>query len=138
MPGMPGLVLMAQERADAGTRFRHGHEPLHQVIGEVRQRVADGREFPVQHRDDARLGGVDDAIVEPEVAMDDGGARIRRAGAGQPGDELVHLGDRLGLRGAVLLAPALDLPRHIALRLAEIGKARVLPDRAYEAARWWR
>ena len=43
----------------------------------------------------------------------------------QPGDQAFHLLDRLGLRGAVLLRPALDLPRHIIFAAAVIGK----PDR---------
>ena len=45
-------------------RFRHRHEPLHQMIGEIGQRIAERRELPVEHRDDARLGRMDDAIVE--------------------------------------------------------------------------
>ena len=44
---------------------------------------------------------------------------------GQPRDQPFHLLDRLGLRGAVLLRPALDLARHVIFAAAVIGK----PDR---------
>ena len=66
---------------------------------------------------------MNDAVVETEIAMDDGGARVGRCRIRQPGDEAVHVGDALCLGRSVLLAPALDLAGNIALRLAEVGKS---------------
>ena len=40
----------------------------------------------------------------------------------EPVDEPVHLGDVFGLAGAILLAPALPLPREIVARLAKVGE----------------
>ncbi len=93
------------------------------MIGEIRQRIADGGELPVQHRENARRGGIDDAVVEPKVAMNDGSTGIRRAGGWEPIDQPVHLRHLLGFRSSVLFRPTSDLPRHIALRLAEVAKA---------------
>ena len=41
---------------------------------------------------------------------------------GQPGDQPLHVIDRLGLRRAVLPRPALDLARDIVLAAAEVAK----------------
>ena len=48
---------------------RHG--PLHQQIGEVGHRIAERRQLPVEHRLHARLGRVEDHVVEPVVAVHD-------------------------------------------------------------------
>ena len=56
--------------------------------------------------------------------MHDSRSGVRGANTGKPRDQPVHLRDRLGFRRAILLAPPPDLPRHIALRLAEIGDAQ--------------
>ena len=50
-----------------------------------------------------------------------GGRQMR----GQPGDQTLHLVDRLGLGGAILFRPALDLARHVVLAAPEIAE----PDR---------
>ncbi len=55
--------------------------------------------------------------------MNDGSTGIRRAGGWEPIDQPVHLRHLLGFRRSVLFRPTFDLPRHIALRLAEVGKA---------------
>ena len=57
--------------------------------------------------------------------MDDRRRALRRQMLGQPLDQIVHRRDRFGLRGAVLPAPARDLPPHVIARPAEIAK----PDR---------
>ncbi len=49
--------------------------------------------------------------------------RRRRQVRRQPCDQALHVVDLFGLRGAVLLRPALDLARHVILPAAEIGKA---------------
>ena len=65
------VVLMAFERADARPGSRNGHMPLHEVIGEIGHRISEGRQFPVEYRDNARLVQIYDAIVKAEVAVDD-------------------------------------------------------------------
>ena len=47
----------------------------------------------------------------------------RRDVHGKPGDQPLHLLDLFGLRGAVLLRPALDLAGDVILAAAEIGKS---------------
>src|SRR5215475_1282939 len=44
--------------------------------------------------------------------------------AGQPSDQPLHVIDPLGLRGTILLAPALNLTRHIVLAPTEISEAK--------------
>ncbi len=112
--------------ADAAERARRD-VPGHAVVAEVGQRVAQGGEFPVEHGKHARLGRVEHQVVEPVVAMHDAdhglvaslGGDVRR----QPCHQLVHLGDRLGDGGHVLLAPAADLALEIVAGLAVAGKA---------------
>ena len=95
-----------------------------QVIGEIGERIAEGRELPVEHREHAGLSA-QDHVVEPVVAMHEphrpAGGRCAR----QPFDQALHLVDLLGLGGAVLLRPALDLARHVVLAAAVVGE----PDR---------
>ena len=45
--------------------------PAHAVVAEVRERMPEGGEFPIEHRDHARLGGVEHQVVEPEVLVGD-------------------------------------------------------------------
>jgi hypothetical protein len=52
--------------------------------------MAQGRQFPVEHGQDARLGRVENHVVEPEVAMHDGRVFAGRNVVRQPGDQLVH------------------------------------------------
>ena len=79
-------------------------------VAEVGERVAEGRELPVEDRDNAGPGGVHDGIAEPIVAVHH--HRLGRGGdvPGQPFHERVHLRDVLRAGRDVLLAPARDLP----------------------------
>jgi hypothetical protein len=70
-PRQSRLVLMADQAADAALALRRRHAPLHQVIGEVGDRIAERGKLPVEHRQIARFGLVQDAVVEAEIAMDD-------------------------------------------------------------------
>ena len=109
--------------------------PGHAVVAEIGQGVAQGRQFPVQHRDDARLVGVEHQVVQAVVAVDDGNhALVARRGRDvrrQPFDQLFHLGNGLahgtGTVGGslVLLAPAADLPVEVISGLAVAGQAPV-------------
>ena len=58
--------------------FRLRHVPLHQVVGKIRQRIAERREFPVEHRGDLRRVGRHDHVVEPVIAVHEP-RRLRRA-----------------------------------------------------------
>jgi hypothetical protein len=97
------------------------------MVGEVGERVAEGGKFPVENRDDFRLGGMKDHVVDAVVAMDDGGALTRRDVLGQPLDQLVHLRDLGGLGHLVLLGPAMDLAGDVIAFLAEAFQAGGLP-----------
>ena len=50
-----------------------GHLPGHQVVGEISQRMPNGRKLPIKYRDDAGLGRVEDHIIEPEIAVNNTG-----------------------------------------------------------------
>ena len=102
--------------------------PGHAVVGKVRHGVAQGREFPVQHSQHARLAGMEHEVVQAEVAVHDGCAAVVARGGrdvlGQPGNELIHLGDRLGDGGLVLAAPAADPALEVVPGLAVVGQAQ--------------
>jgi hypothetical protein len=99
------------------------HHPVHQEIAEVGQRIAQGRQLPVQHRHHARLGGVQDHVVQAIVAMDDRGDVVGRAAGRQELDQPVHVLDRAGLGRLVLLGPAVDLAGEVVAGLAVVGQA---------------
>ena len=93
------------------------------MVREVRERVAERRELPVDDRADAELVAVEDEVVDAEVAVRDARGLVGRHVPRQPVDELFHGIDALELARAVLLAPALDLARHVVLAAAEIREA---------------
>ena len=66
---------------------------------------------------------MEDHIVEAIVAVDDRNALLFRHRLRQPLGELFEFRNVLGLGGAVLLGPAIDLPRKIIAGLAEIAEA---------------
>ena len=80
--------------------------PNHAVIGEVRERMTECRQLPIEHSDDLRLARVKDHVVEAEVAMHDPRLVVGGHVLGQPGDEAIHGVDVLGARCLVLPAPA--------------------------------
>jgi hypothetical protein len=86
--------------------------------------VAECRQLPVEHGADAITVFGEQQVVEPVVAMNQADAAVVRRRIGrQPVDERVHRGDRIGLRGAVLLRPARNLSFEIVARVAEVGEA---------------
>src|SRR6266542_2842690 len=115
-----GEILPAQ-RGGTGTVERR-HLPLHQMIVEIRERIAERRKLPVEHGEDPRLGLVQHHVVEPIVAVHDCDRARRRHVRRQPLHQLVHLLDLLGFRGAVLLRPAVDLARDVIFALAEVAE----------------
>ena len=50
----------------------------HAVVGQVCERVPQGRQFPIEYRNDARLRGVENHIVQSEVAVYEGGRVVIR------------------------------------------------------------
>jgi hypothetical protein len=109
--------------AKAGNDMRR-HTVHHGIVGEVRARVAEGRQLPVQHRQHARLGRVEDQIVDAKVAMDDAGDVVIGGDIGhQPGDQAVHVRIAPGLGILeILLGPAVDLALEIITRTAIVAK----------------
>ena len=111
------VLLLARDarrrEVDAGEAAEElrRHPPGHCVKGEIGERVAGCREFPIEHADHPRLGRVEDQIVDAVVAVDDARRAFRRQVARQPLDQPVHCRLGLGLRGLVLPAPARDLAR---------------------------
>ena len=95
-----------------------GHVPGHAVVSKVDQRVAQRGQLPIEHRQDARLGGVEHHVVQPVIAVHDTGLVVGRPVLRQPVDEGLHRRDLLGLGGTVLLGPALDLALEVAADLA--------------------
>ena len=93
---------------------------------EVGQRVAERAHLPVQDGDDAAgTGGVQDGVVEPEVAVHDRVDALGRERADQLVTQRVQRGHVLDARRLRLLRPAPQLARHVARRSAELGQ----PDR---------
>ena len=66
------------------------------MVGEVAQWMAEGREFPIEHRDHTRLGRMHDHIVHAEITMHERGFVWARNIRGQPGVQPIHVGDFFG------------------------------------------
>ena len=111
------------QRLGRGTFGRH--EPLHQMIGEIAQRMAERRQFPIEHGQHFGLVGMQHHIVQSEIAMHNRIGIIIGNIARQPVDQLVHRVDALRFRHLILLCPAGNLAGKIIARLAEIAQ----PDR---------
>ena len=62
--------IEADQAGGAGAGERR-HLPLHQMVGEIRERIAERRELPIEHREHLRLGRVEHHVVEPVVAVHD-------------------------------------------------------------------
>ena len=118
--GMPSAARSPPRRP----RNSVGDEPPgHHVIREIRHRMAERRELPVEHREHARLGRMEDHVVEAVVAVDDrrlvarrecccGSHSIRRSIA-----SIFSVSEALYCR-----APAIDLAREVVARLAVVGE----------------
>ena len=106
--------------------------PGQQVIAEVGERMAEGRQFPVEDGDDLRAFGVDHQVAEAVVAMHHRGLGIVGEVFRQPFDEAVHGGYLALLRHQILLRPARDLAREIAAGLTESCEAAGAPVDAVE------
>ena len=87
--------------------------------------MSERRELPIEHGKQLRLGWMENEVVEAIIAVNDRRAFVRRNVMRQPIDQAIHRIDRLGLRGLVLPAPAIDLPREVVARLAEVAQSRV-------------
>ena len=72
--GVAGLLTQGEE-----PRSVVGLDPIGHGVAEVHQRITERGHLPVEHRDDVeRIVRVDEQIVDPEVAVDDAGAALRR------------------------------------------------------------
>src|ERR1035437_471187 len=95
------------------------------MIGNVRQRMPQSGELPIEDGENSRLGRMENQIVEAVIAVHDGGFVSGGNVVRQPGDEIVHGLYFFRFGRLVLLAPAPDLAREIIAGLAviEIGRA---------------
>jgi hypothetical protein len=92
--------VVDQQQADVGQRVRdRGHLPVH-----------DGGDLVV---------GPDQQVVQPVVAVHDGGRPVIGRARGQQGVQFVDPGDLPAARGVQLLLPPADLPGQEPLRPAE-------------------
>ena len=86
------------------------------------------RELPVEHRQHARLGRMEDHVVEAEVAVDDRGLVARRdVAAAASRSARPSAASRSAPAGLVLLRPARDLPLDVAGRAC---RSRARSDRS--------
>src|SRR5262245_31862971 len=83
--------------------------PGREELAEVEQRVADGRELPVEDRGDLARVGREEHVREVVVAVEDPGRLGGRTVALEPVADLGHAGDR-GARVAGEGGVALELP----------------------------
>ncbi len=89
---------------------------------QIAQRMPERREFPVEHRDHARLDRMKDQILHAVVAVRDRGLIRRGNVAVQPFDQPIHFGNLVDFRCLVLLRPARKLPCYVRLRTAVIAE----------------
>ena len=92
------------------------------AVGEIRERVADGRKLPVEHGGDAGLMPRIEHVMGAIVTVHHRGFVSRRQVRLEPGDQPIHIGVFLDARADILLGPARQLPCDIALRAAEFPK----------------
>ena len=118
-----GIQVLAEHAAQdvRAQMIRHG------VVGKVGQGVPEGGQLPVEHGEHPRLCRMHDDIAQAEIAVDDRGLIVGGNVLGQPDEQMFHGLDALGLRGAILLGPAVDLSREVAPRPAEVRQAQSLP-----------
>ena len=98
-------------------------DPCHRNIGEIRQRIAKRRQFPVEHGDNMRILGIENHVVDAVVTMNHAGAGLLGQRFGQPFDQPLHFGHDLGFRQAILLCPAVYLTSEIIAGFAKIGQS---------------
>ena len=85
--------------------------------------MAERGELPVEHGRHPRLRRMHDEVARAEVAVDERGGVVARQVRGQPLDQPLHRLEPLGLRGAVLRGPAVDLPAEVIAGLAVVAEA---------------
>ena len=101
-----------------------GLHPIGQRRAQIHQRVADGRQFPVQHAHHTEIvGRVEEDVIEPIIVVDERRTAFRRHVGFQPCDDVLEIRHVGGARIAVAPRPALHLPLDIAFRVAEIAEA---------------
>jgi hypothetical protein len=99
-----------------------GLGPVHEQQAHVRERIAQRAELPVEHRGDGAVR-LEQAVVEPVVAVDDRGPTL----LGHPsGEGIVDLVDDVqvsGLRALPLAVPAPQLALDVPLAAAQFAEA---------------
>ena len=100
------------------------HAPGHEVIAKIRQWVSECGQLPVEHRQHARLGRMEDHVVGTEVAVHQSGIVAGRNVRLQPVQQAVHVRYAASCRViTVLTTPARQLSGKVITGFAEIGEA---------------
>src|SRR5260221_4276798 len=93
------------------------------VVGEIGERVAERRQLPIENADHPRLVRVKDHVVEPEIAVTNGGLVAGRNMLQEPFGQTADPPIFARLRGLPLLRPAVDLAHIVVSRPGEIREA---------------
>ncbi len=97
-----------------------GLHPVRERRPQVHERVADRREFPVEHRNrPQRVVLVEDDVVDTEVSVHDRRRDIGGLRLVEPADDAGEIGHVVGPGQLVALRPARDLPRNVSGAPAE-------------------
>ena len=98
--------------------------PMHALIGEIGERMAERRQLPVEHGEQARRVSAK-IILSMRKSPWTSDTRPSSGGMFAASQSIRRFmsGDCRGFAGAVLLAPALRLPREIIAGLAVVGEA---------------
>ena len=121
--GFAGDVQCVQVGTEEPGDHPRRHPIHHQMIGEVRQRVTESGQLPVEHGNDSRLRGMKYHVVAAKIAVHDASLIARRNMPRQPVDHTIHVRVAPGIRIAeILLRPARDLPLKIISCAAVVGQ----------------
>ena len=93
------------------------------MVTKVTQWMAQGRKFPVEDRNDAWLGWMDQNIADSVVTVDHPRGVIVRDVFRHPLNQFLHLWNIIGLCTAILLRPTINLPRKVVSRPAVFLKS---------------
>ena len=101
-----------------------GLDPVGERRPQIHERAAQRRHLPVEHPEHAgRVLGIEHAVVEAEIVVDDAGGGILRHVVGEPARDVGEARHVPGAGARVALGPALDLAAHVAGTLAQIAQA---------------
>src|SRR5579875_2923343 len=119
-PHQPAVLLRATVPSDATER-------------KVRQGMAKRGKLPIQHGNHLRLGGMEEQIAHPIIAVGNGGLIVLGNMRSKPGGELRKLRNLAKADGFPLPRPARDLAGKVVAGLAETFEPHGLPVHIMQA-----